>query len=259
MYKNLLIDKQEGILLITINREDKMNALNIELLSELKQVVADVYQDKTIKGAILTGKGSKAFAAGADIAEFAAFNEKQGVELSQSGGAIFKSIEECPKPFIALTNGFTLGGGCELAMACHMRIATDNAKFGQPEVALGIIPGYGATQRLVQLVGKGKALELLMTGNMINASEAKTLGLVNYSFATIEEAMDKCRELINKIATQGPLAIAKIIECVNCYYDKNIDGFEEESKLFGSSMNTADFKEGTIAFLEKRKANFTGH
>ncbi len=258
MYNNLLVENQNGILIITINREDKLNALNIELLSELKKVVKVVYDDKTIKGAILTGKGPKAFAAGADIAEFASFTEKQGIELSQSGGAIFKSIEECPKPFLALNNGFTLGGGCELAMACHMRIATDNAKFGQPEVALGIIPGYGATQRLVQLVGKGKALELLMTGNMITAAEAKDLGLVNYTFASIEEAMDKCKELINKIATQGPLAIAKIIDCVNCYFDHNIDGFEEESKLFGASMNTQDFKEGTTAFIEKRKAVFTG-
>jgi enoyl-CoA hydratase len=258
MYNNLLVENQNGILIITINREDKLNALNIELLSELKKVVKIVYDDKTIKGAILTGKGPKAFAAGADIAEFASFTEKQGIELSQSGGAIFKSIEECPKPFLALNNGFTLGGGCELAMACHMRIATDNAKFGQPEVALGIIPGYGATQRLVQLVGKGKALELLMTGNMIAAAEAKDLGLVNYTFASIEEAMDKCKELINKIATQGPLAIAKIIDCVNCYFDHNIDGFEEESKLFGASMNTQDFKEGTTAFIEKRKAVFTG-
>ena len=258
MYNNLLVENQNGILIITINREDKLNALNIELLSELKKVVKVVYDDKTIKGAILTGKGPKAFAAGADIAEFASFTEKQGIELSQSGGAIFKSIEECPKPFLALNNGFTLGGGCELAMACHMRIATDNAKFGQPEVALGIIPGYGATQRLVQLVGKGKALELLMTGNMITAAEAKDLGLVNYTFASIEEAMDKCKELINKIATQGPLAIAKIIDCVNCYFDHNIDGFEEESKLFGASMNTQDFKEGTTAFIEKRKAVFIG-
>jgi enoyl-CoA hydratase len=258
MYNNLLVENQNGIFIITINREDKLNALNIELLSELKKVVKIVYDDKTIKGAILTGKGPKAFAAGADIAEFASFTEKQGIELSQSGGAIFKSIEECPKPFLALNNGFTLGGGCELAMACHMRIATDNAKFGQPEVALGIIPGYGATQRLVQLVGKGKALELLMTGNMITAAEAKDLGLVNYTFASIEEAMDKCKELINKIATQGPLAIAKIIDCVNCYFDHNIDGFEEESKLFGASMNTQDFKEGTTAFIEKRKAVFTG-
>ena len=258
MYNNLLVENQNGILIITINREDKLNALNIELLSELKKVVKIVYDDKTIKGAILTGKGPKAFAAGADIAEFASFTEKQGIELSQSGGAIFKSIEECPKPFLALNNGFTLGGGCELAMACHMRIATDNAKFGQPEVALGIIPGYGATRRLVQLVGKGKALELLMTGNMITAAEAKDLGLVNYTFASIEEAMDKCKELINKIATQGPLAIAKIIDCVNCYFDHNIDGFEEESKLFGASMNTQDFKEGTTAFIEKRKAVFTG-
>ncbi len=258
MYKNLLVELQEGIYIITINREDKMNALNIELLAELKQVVKTVYSDKSIKGAILTGKGTKAFAAGADIAEFASFTEAQGVELSQSGGAIFKSIEECPKPFLALTNGFTLGGGCELAMACHMRIATDNAKFGQPEVALGIIPGYGATQRLIQLVGKGKALELLMTGNMITAAEANTLGLVNYSFATVDEAMHKCKELINKIAAQGPLAIAKIIDCVNSYFDKNIDGFDEESKLFGASMNTQDFKEGTTAFIEKRKAVFTG-
>lgn len=258
MYKNLITENKNGILFITINREDKLNALNIELLQELKQIVQSVYTDNQIKGALLTGMGTKAFAAGADIAEFSKFSEQEGVQLSLAGHEIFNNIENCPKPFIALVNGFCLGGGCELAMACHMRIATENAKFGQPEVNLGIIPGYGATQRLVQLIGKAKALELLMTADMIKADEAKSLGLVNHVFSSIEEATVKCEEIITKIASKGPVAIAKIVECVNAYYDKNQNGFQKESALFGWCMTTEDFKEGTTAFLEKRKANFLG-
>lgn len=258
MYKNLITENKKGILFITINREDKLNALNIELLQELKQIVLSVYTDNQIKGALLTGIGNKAFAAGADIAEFSKFSEQEGVQLSLAGHEIFNSIENCPKPFIALVNGFCLGGGCELAMACHMRIATENAKFGQPEVNLGIIPGYGATQRLVQLIGKAKALELLMTADMIKADEAKALGLVNHVFGSIEDATVKCEEIITKIASKGPVAIAKIVECVNAYYDKNQNGFQKESDIFGWCMTTEDFKEGTTAFLEKRKANFLG-
>ncbi len=258
MYKNLITENREGILYITINREDKLNALNIELLQELKQIVKTVYEDTSVVGAILTGKGAKAFAAGADISEFAKFSEAEGVALSASGHEIFNSIENCPKPFIALVNGFCLGGGCELAMACHMRIATENAKFGQPEVNLGIIPGYGATQRLVQLVGKAKALELLMTADMISANEAKTLGLANHVVPTIDEATAKCEEIIKKIASKGPIAIAKIVDCVNTYFSKTENGFEKEIKLFGWCMTTEDFKEGTTAFVEKRKAVFTG-
>ncbi len=258
MYKNLITENKSGILTISINREDKLNALNIELLQELKLIVQTVYDNNQIKGAIITGIGNKAFAAGADIAEFSKFSEKKGVQLSLSGHEIFNSIENCPKPFIALVNGFCLGGGCELAMACHMRIATENAKFGQPEVNLGIIPGYGATQRLVQLIGKAKALELLMTADMIKVDEAKSLGLVNHVCSSIEEATAKCEEIITKIASKGPIAIAKIIECVNAYYDKNENGFLKESNLFGWCMTTEDFKEGTTAFIEKRKAVFTG-
>ncbi len=258
MYKNLIAENKEGILYITINREDKLNALNIELLQELKQVVATIYSDASIKGAILTGKGAKAFAAGADIAEFAKFSESEGVALSASGHDIFNSIERCPKPFIALVNGFCLGGGCELAMACHMRIASENAKFGQPEVNLGIIPGYGATQRLVQLIGKAKAIELLLTADMISANEAKDLGLANHVLPTIEDAMKKCEEIINKIASKGPIAVAKIIECVDAHFSKTENGFEKEIKMFGWCMTTEDFKEGTTAFVEKRKAIFTG-
>lgn len=258
MYKNLLTEIRNGILYITINREDKLNALNIELLQELKAVLAIVYSDSNIKGCILTGKGVKAFAAGADIAEFAKFSESEGKALSASGHAIFNSIEQCPKPFIALVNGFCLGGGCELAMACHMRIATENAKFGQPEVNLGIIPGYGATQRLVQLVGKAKALELLLTADLIGANEAKDLGLANHVLPNVDEALVKCEEIINKIASKGPIAVAKIIECVDAHFSKTVDGFEKEIQLFGWCMTTQDFKEGTTAFVEKRKAIFTG-
>lgn len=258
MYKNLHTENIEGIFHITIVREDKLNALNIELLQELKQIVAQVYSDSSIKGAVLSGSGTKAFAAGADIAEFASFTQEEGRNLSAAGHEIFNAIESCPKPFLALVNGFCLGGGCELAMSCHMRIATENAKFGQPEVNLGIIPGYGATQRLPQLIGKAKALELLLTADMISANEALSLGLANHVLATKEEALQKCCDIIQKIATKGSIAVAKVIECVNAGYTKNVNGFDKEIELFGWCMTTEEFKEGTTAFLEKRKAQFNG-
>ena len=254
-YQNLLTENQEGILIITINRPDKMNALNISLIGELDQIITEAYNDNNIKGIILTGSGNKAFAAGADIAEFANFNIQEGTDLSAKGHVIFNKIEHCPKPIIAAINGFALGGGCELAMACHIRIASESAKFGQPEVNLGIIPGYGGTQRLVQLIGKGKALELLMTTDMVKAEEALKLGLINH-LTTEENLINKCKEIINKIATKGPFAIAKIIECVNTYFEEGKDGFKKEIEEFGRCFGNEEFKEGTNAFLEKRKAIF---
>lgn len=256
-YNNILYTVEQQICIITINRPDKLNALNKETIAEVGQAIAAAQQDDQVRGVILTGAGSKAFIAGADIAEFSSFNLAQGMELSAHGHHVFNSVEHCRKPVIAAVNGFALGGGCELAMACHMRVAAENAKFGQPEVKLGLIPGYGGTQRLPQLIGKGKAMELLMSADMIDANEAYRLGLVNY-VVPADQLMDKCREILNKIAAQAPVAVAEIVRTVNAFYDKEKDGFKEEVERFGACFTTEDFKEGTDAFLNKRKAAFTG-
>lgn len=258
VYENISSDLHEGILHLTIQRETKLNALNIALLREIDHALAQHQSNPTLKGVILTGAGAKAFAAGADIAEFAHFSIADGKHLAAQGHAIFKRIELYPKPVIAAVNGFALGGGCELAMACHLRIATPNAKFGQPEVNLGIIPGYGGTQRLAQLIGKSKALELLMTADLINAEEALRLGLVNHVVANASDLLPKCTEIIKKIATKAPLAIAKVIEAVDAGYTDGMDGFGTEITLFADCFATQDFKEGTTAFVEKRPAQFIG-
>jgi len=256
-YQYLLTEMAEDILIVTIDREDKLNALNMSLLNELGQVIQGGYTDANVKGVILTGKGAKAFAAGADIGEFAGFDEQQGRTLSSNGHHKFNLIERCPKPVVAAVNGFALGGGCELAMACHLRVASENAKFGQPEVNLGILPGYGGTQRLVQLIGKTRALEYLMTGDVISASQALEWGLVNHVVSQ-ELLLPKCRELLGKITAKAPLAIAKVIGCVNAHFQDGEDGFANEITAFAHCMNTADFCEGTAAFLEKRKPAFKG-
>src|ERR1017187_8925329 len=247
MYQTILTELENGVLLITINRPDKLNALNKTVLSELEQVVQLVYDDKKIKAAILTGHGAKAFVAGADISEFRDVSDEKGGELAAKGQQIFFNIENCPKPIVAAVNGFALGGGCELAMACHFRLASENAKFGQPEVNLGLIPGYGGTQRLTQLIGKGKAMELLMTADMVGADEAKALGLVNHVFSS-EELLPKTKEILQKIQTKGPIAISKIIECVNEAAKCDPNGFDHEIERFGVSFTTEDMKEGTNAF-----------
>jgi len=254
-YENIKCATVDGILTITLNRPDKLNALNMALLDDIKNAIRDATSDESVSGIIITGEGDKAFAAGADIAEFSDFTPEQGKELSANGHAIFNSIENCPKPVIAAVNGFALGGGCELAIACHMRVASENAKFGQPEVNLGLIPGYGGTQRLVQLVGKGKALELLMTADMIDAKTALDSGLVNY-VTSQDELLDKCKEILNKIFTKGPLAVTGVINCVNSYFKDGEDGFQREIEEFGNCFGTEDHKEGISAFLEKRKAEF---
>ncbi len=256
-YQTLLTELDKGILIVTLNREDKLNALNKQVVAELDAMISDVYTNPEIKGVIITGKGAKAFAAGADIAEFKGLNEQEGMALAKRGHDTFNKIEKCPKPVIAAVNGFALGGGCELAMACHIRIASENAKFGQPEVNLGLIPGYGGTQRLVQLIGKGKALELLMTADMIDATTAHKLGLVNEVVQTVE-LLDHCKAMAAKISSKAPLAIAKVIESVYAHFKDGIDGFDTEISLFGKCVATEDFVEGTTAFLEKRKANFKG-
>lgn len=256
-YNNLIVNNVDGILIITINRPQSLNALNRETIQEIGKAVQEVYNNKEIKGAILTGAGDKSFVAGADISEFTALDQSQAKALSAAGHIIFNSIENCPKPIIACVNGFALGGGCELAMACHMRIASPNAKFGQPEVNLGIIPGYGGTQRLIQLIGKGRAFELLTTADMIDAERAEELGLVNY-VEMQGDLINKASEIINKIAKKAPLAIAKTIVCVNAYFDNTQNGFEREIDEFAACAATEDFKEGASAFLEKRRASFQG-
>ncbi len=257
-FKNLILELSDNILIITVNRESQLNALNLETLEEIKTAMQSVCDDKDIKGVIFTGAGEKAFVAGADIREFTGVNEVTGRKFSEGGQEVFQMIENCNKPVIAAVNGFALGGGCELAMACHMRIATSNARFGQPEVNLGIIPGYGGTQRLTHLIGKGKAMELMLTGDMINAEEALQLGLVNYVEQTREDLLAKSKEIITKISKKAPLAIGMVIDCVNAVFTDGEDGYQTEANSFSRCCGTQDFKEGTQAFIEKREPQFKG-
>jgi enoyl-CoA hydratase len=240
-FVNILTEERQGILYLTINREDKLNAMNLATLEELRQVFDQVMDDKSIKGVILTGAGEKAFVAGADITEIASLNEVNARKFAESGQEIFAMIENCHKPVIAVTNGYALGGGCELAMACHMRIATANAKFGQPEVNLGII----------------KANELMMTGDMIGADEAKTLGLVNHVLPTKEEAIAAAESILEKIMSKAPLAIGMVVDCVNAVFLEE-NGYQTEANSFARCVKSGDYKEGTSAFLEKRKPVFRG-
>ncbi len=257
-YENLLLNLNNGILTITINRADKLNALNIDTIKEIKNAIQEVYDNADIKSAIFTGAGTKAFVAGADISEISELSELNSRSFAERGQEVFAMIERCNKPVIAAVNGFALGGGCELAMACHMRVASDNARFGQPEVNLGVIPGYGGTQRMTQLIGKGKAMELMMTGDMISAEEAKTLGLVNHVVSQ-EELMPKCTEILEKIMAKAPLAVGLVIDCVNAVYNKDENGYQTEANSFARCCTSDDFTEGTSAFLEKRKPVFTGN
>lgn len=256
-YENLLTSNENGILTITINRPDKLNALNKKTVTEIGEAIAAAKKDAAVKAIIITGAGPKSFVAGADIAEFVGLSIEQGKSLAQAGQDVFRSIETCPKPVIAAVNGFALGGGCELSMACHLRVASDNAKFGQPEVNLGLIAGYGGTQRLIQYIGKTKAMELHMTADMITAEQALSLGLVNYVVAP-DQLIAKCVEILEKIKSKSPKAITGVINCVDAYFENGVDGFDTEIIEFGECFGTEDFKEGTSAFLEKRKANFSG-
>ena len=264
MYKTLLTEITEGIFIITINRPDKLNAINGQVMDDLSVAIDELYQNPSIKAAIITGAGSKAFIAGADISGFMGLSKQEGQSLAKKGQDIFFKIENAPKPVIAAVNGFALGGGCELCMACHFRLCSTNAKFGQPEVNLGLIPGYGGTQRLTLLVGKGKALELMMTGGMISAEEALQYGLVNY-VTSAEELLPKSKEILQTIITKAPIAVAKIIECVNVAvvsdsaYTNGKSGFEKEQEAFAECFVTKDMKEGVTAFLEKRKPAFKGN
>lgn len=251
-------DHTSNKIVVTISRPDALNALNSEVLDGLNKVIQEAYQNPAIRGIILTGEGEKAFVAGADIKELAALDREKALILAQKGQKLFKMIEDSRIPVIAAVNGFALGGGCELAMACHIRLATENAKFGQPEVNLGIIPGYGGTQRLTQLVGRGKALELMLTADLISAQEAKAIGLVNHVVATRQELMDLADKMLSKILTKGPVAVANVIKSVNAGFNFEQSGYDAEAKLFAECAVTSDFKEGTSAFLEKRQPSFKG-
>ncbi|PKP17923.1 MAG: enoyl-CoA hydratase [Bacteroidetes bacterium HGW-Bacteroidetes-23] len=257
-YENILIEKDNGISVIIINRPTKLNALNKATIEELHHAFDAEDKDKSTRVIIITGSGEKAFVAGADISEFAHFSVEEGGKLAAQGQKLlFDFVENLSTPVIAAVNGFALGGGLELAMSAHFRIASDNAKMGLPEVTLGVIPGYGGTQRLPQLVGKGRAMEMIMTATMIDAETAKNYGLVNHVVSQAE-LLDFTKGIASKIAKNSPVAISNAIDAVNANYKDGINGYEIEIKNFGKSFGTADFKEGTTAFLEKRKAEFKG-
>jgi enoyl-CoA hydratase len=262
-FDTLLFTIENGTAIITINRPDKLNALNKDVFTDLDDAISEVLNNDEIKTALITGAGPKAFVAGADISEFGGKNLAEAMALSKRGQDVFLKIENSPKPIVAAVNGFALGGGCELAMACHFRLCSENAKFGQPEVNLGLIPGYGGTQRLTQLIGKGKSMELQMTGSLIDATEALRLGLVNY-ITTPENLLAKTIEILQLIQTKAPIAVSKVIECVNIAvlsdsaYTNGKTGYDKEVEAFGECFSTEDMQEGTTAFLEKRKAVFVG-
>ena len=257
-YQNILSSSDNGITTITINRPTKLNALNKDTIHELHDAFNEANQDKNTKVIIITGSGEKAFVAGADIKEFFNFNIEEGSMLAAQGQELlFNYIENLETPVIAAVNGFALGGGLELAMACHFRVASDNAKMGLPEVSLGVIPGYGGTQRLPQLVGKGRAMEMIMTAGMIDANKALDYGLVNH-VTTLEELLPLCNKIAGKIMRNSLVAISSAIKAINANYIDGINGFDVEIEEFGNCFGTDDFKEGTTAFLEKRKADFPG-
>ena len=257
-YENILVTTQENIATVTINRPTKLNALNVATISDLNKAFKLLSKNNEIRAIILTGSGEKAFVAGADISEFANFSIEQGSQLAAEGQEkLFDFIENLKTPVIAAVNGFALGGGLELAMSCHFRVASANAKMGLPEVSLGVIPGYGGTQRLPQLVGKGRAMEMIMTAGMVTADEAHRIGLVNHVVPE-NELIEFCTNIANKIIKNSPYAIGKAIKAVNANFKEGKNGYETEIKSFGKCFGTEDFKEGTTAFLEKRKAVFTG-
>jgi enoyl-CoA hydratase len=257
-YSNLLLDVQDRIAVLSVNRPDKLNALNEQTIRELADAVDEVTRRDDVGGVIVTGVGEKAFVAGADIAELARMGPVDGIDVSRLGQQVFRRIELSRKPVIAAVNGFALGGGCELALACHLRIASENAQFGLPEVKLGIIPGYGGTLRLPRIVGKGRALELMLTAQFIKADEAYRIGLAN-KVVPQAELMDTARKLMETILANGPVAVGLAIECATRGMEMSVDdGLAFESNLFGLLAATGDMREGMSAFLEKRKAAFTG-
>jgi enoyl-CoA hydratase len=258
-YENILVANDGFIATITINRPTKLNALNVATIQELHHAFNTLELDASIRVIILTGTGEKAFVAGADIAEFAHFTVEEGAQLAAQGQELlFDFVEKLRTPVIAAINGFALGGGLELAMSCHFRVASDNAKMGLPEVSLGVIPGYGGTQRLPQLVGKGRAMEMIMTAGMITADEAYRTGLINHVVPQAE-LLTFCNGIAERILKNSPVAISQAIKAVNANFKDGVNGYETEIKSFGKCFGTEDFKEGTTAFLEKRKADFKGN
>jgi enoyl-CoA hydratase len=257
-YNNILSKASNGINMITINRPNKLNALNKETIKELHDAFEKADENPETKVIIITGSGEKAFVAGADISEFANFTVKEGKKLASKGQEIlFDFIENLSTPVIAAVNGFALGGGLELAMACHFRVASDNAKMGLPEVSLGVIPGYGGTQRLPNLVGKGRAMEMIMTAGMIDAKQALAYGLVNH-VTSQDDLLPLCMKVSSKISRNSSVAISAAIRAINANFEDGINGFDVEINEFGNCFGTQDFVEGTTAFLEKRKADFPG-
>ena len=254
-FQNLLTKTESGIFTITVNRPDKLNALNKQTVQEIGAAIKHAKESAQVKAIIITGAGPKSFVAGADISEFVGLSPEQGKAMAKAGQDVFKLIEDCPKVVVAAVNGFALGGGCELAMACHIRVASENAMFGQPEVKLGLIPGYGGTQRLIQYLGKGTAIEYLLNAENISAQLAWQCGLVNY-VTKQENLLTLCNEVIAKILRWSPKAHAGIISSVNGYFTEGVDGFEKEVDEFGKCFASDDFKEGVAAFTEKRKPNF---
>jgi enoyl-CoA hydratase len=257
-YNHILSEINDGIGVVTINRPDKLNALNHATLKEIRDAIQEVLDEKEIRGLIITGSGEKAFVAGADIHELSELNELNGRKFSENGQEIFDLIENCNKPVIAAVNGFALGGGFELALACHIRIASGNAKFGLPEVTLGILPGFGGTQRLTHLIGKGRALEMMLSGEMIDADTALRYGVINRLVESPDLLLPAARELTKKILRNAPLALGMVIESVNAATGFEVNGFQTESNCFSNALKTQDFTEGIKAFLEKRPPEFTG-
>ncbi len=258
-FENIIITSENGIGQITINRPSKLNALNVATIKELHDGLESLDNNSEIRVIIVTGEGEKAFVAGADISEFANFSIEEGAQLAQQGQELlFDFVENLKTPVIAAVNGFALGGGLELAMACHFRIASDNAKMGLPEVSLGVIPGYGGTQRLPQLIGKGRAMEMIMTAGMVTADDAYRAGLVNHVVPQAE-LLDFTKSIAQRIMKNSPVAISKAIKAINANFKDGVDGYQTEIRNFGKCFGTEDFKEGTTAFLEKRKTDFKGN
>ena len=255
--KNLLLEVRESIAYVTVNRPDKLNALNFETLEELEEVFIKVSNDKDVRGVIITGSGDKAFVAGADINQFLTIPAEEGKPFSVNGQRVFQLIEMCPKPVIAAVNGYALGGGCELALACHMRVLSEHAQLGQPEVNLGIVPGYGGTQRLTHLVGRGKAIEWMVTADMISATEALKWGLANH-VVPHSELITTCESILNKVKKKPSIAVSEVIVATQGYFDYDKDGYNVEADSFARCTATKDFREGATAFIEKRKPNFKG-
>jgi enoyl-CoA hydratase len=255
-YENILLNVEDHIATLTINRPDKLNALNKDTLLEIKCAFQQICLDKDIKALIITGAGEKAFIAGADINEIAALDESDARTFSENGQKIFRLIENSRTPVIGAINGYALGGGCELALSCHLRLASQNAQLGLPEASLGILPAFGGTQRLTRLIGKGMALEIMLTGDMISAERAVKIGLVNHMVDHPSELIPACKKVLQKILRNAPLSAGKIITATNAAYSK--DGYQVETDCFADLIKTDDFTEGTKAFIEKRTAKFIG-